>query len=60
MRKKKKTVTVTPCPQAHLHTPHPEGYLQHASWAEHMMKTHIQHQCPGCGLWAIWKRKQKV
>lgn len=46
-----------PCPQEHLHTPHPSGYIEHAEWAERMLKTHVQVQCPGCLLWAIWRRK---
>lgn len=42
------------CPNADQHTPHPEGYLQHAHWAESMVKTHTQKRCRGCGLWNIW------
>ena len=41
------------CPQVHLHSPQPEGYLQWHDWADKMRKTHVQKQCPGCGLWAI-------
>ena len=50
------------CPQAHLHTPTPSGYLQWHAWAETKSKTHQQERCPGCGLWAIWvpKPKRKV
>ncbi len=39
------------------HTPHPQGYLQHAAWADEMLKTHRQQRCPICGLWAIWVPK---
>lgn len=46
------------CPQQHLHAPHPTGYLAHAAWAEEMLKTHGQQQCPGCGLWAVWVPKE--
>jgi rRNA maturation protein Nop10 len=40
------------------HTPHPDGYLQHAAWAEEKLKTHRQERCPVCGLWAIWVPKK--
>jgi hypothetical protein len=39
------------------HTPCPEGYSQWHAWAEQKSKTHVQHRCPNCGLWSIWKRK---
>lgn len=45
------------CPNRKQHTPHPEGYLAHAAWAEKKLKTHKQIKCPGCGLWAIWVRR---
>lgn len=45
------------CPNQAHHTPHPQGYLQHGDWAEKMLKTHIQKQCPGCGLWTIWEKR---
>jgi hypothetical protein len=41
------------------HTPHPEGYVAFADWREEKTKTHTQHRCPVCGLWAIWKPKSK-
>lgn len=41
------------------HTPHPEGYLAFHEWVEKKAKTHTQHRCPVCGLWAIWKPKKK-
>jgi hypothetical protein len=40
------------------HTKQPEGYLQWHNWAEGMSVSHIQKQCPHCGLWAIWERKK--
>lgn len=30
------------------------GYVAAAEWAETMLQTHDQLQCPGCGLWSIW------
>lgn len=50
-------VAESDCPANH--TPHPEGYIQHAAWAERMLKTHKQSRCPTCGLWAIWTPKEK-
>lgn len=46
------------CPNAAQHEPSPRGYLQSSDYADEMMKTHDQFQCPGCGLWAIWKPKE--
>ena len=45
------------CP--HFHTPHPEGYIQHAAWAERMLRTHRQVRCAWCGLWAVWIPKRR-
>ena len=42
------------CPEAAGHTPHPAGYIGHASWAEQMLQTHVQRVCSGCGGWEIW------
>ena len=39
------------------HTPAPKGYLARAEWFEEMSATHVQRQCKGCGLWAIWEPK---
>lgn len=33
----------------------PSGYVARAEWAEFMLETHDQRQCPGCGLWTIWE-----
>lgn len=35
----------------------PTGYVNRAEWAEYMLQTHDQLQCPGCGLWSIWEPK---
>lgn len=42
------------CPQAEQHRPSPEGYVAASEWAESMLETHEQQQCPGCGLWLVW------
>ncbi len=34
------------------------GYVAHFEWAEEMLKTHDQRQCPGCGMWSIWELKE--
>lgn len=39
------------------HTRQPANYLGWHAWAERMAKTHDQRQCSGCGLWAIWERR---
>ena len=35
----------------------PTGYVNRAEWAEYMLQTHVQRQCPGCGKWTIWEPK---
>lgn len=55
---KEKPRSVPPCPNQDNHTVHPTGYVQHANWAEEVMKTHVQKQCPKCGLWVIWEKKK--
>ena len=40
------------------HTPCPTGYVAWHEWAEKKALTHEQERCPGCGLWAIWRRKR--
>ena len=40
------------------HTDSPDGYLQWDEWAEKMSRTHVQRQCRGCGLWAIWEPRE--
>ena len=37
----------------------PTGYVDRAEWAEYMLQTHVQRQCPGCGLWTIWEPSQQ-
>lgn len=39
------------------HTRSPGGYVAWHEWAERKARTHIQHRCPKCGLWAIWKKR---
>lgn len=39
------------------HTEVPRGYLAWDEWADEMVRTHVQRQCRGCGLWAIWEPK---
>lgn len=46
--------------QCDPHTQGPSGYLAYLEWAEKMGETHEQAQCPGCGLWAIWKPREKA
>jgi hypothetical protein len=45
------------CRRADLHTPSPRGYVAAWAWAEQMMQTHDQFQCPGCGRWLVWEPK---
>jgi len=40
------------------HTPCPDGYLQRGAWIEQMSETHVQRQCHGCGLWAVWEPEE--
>lgn len=49
--------TLDTCPKKHLHTKSPDGYLEWHAWAEKKSRRHVQVQCPGCGLWAIWRRR---
>jgi hypothetical protein len=46
--------TSTRCPNAHLHTDGPAGYVAWHEWAEQMATTHHCGRCPGCGLFVIW------
>lgn len=40
------------------HSPEgPDGYGAWHDWAAQMRRTHVQRQCKGCGLWAIWEPK---
>ena len=39
------------------HTPGPGGYTAWFEWCEQMAKTHVQRQCRGCGLWAVWAER---
>jgi hypothetical protein len=51
--------TAINCPQAAGHTRQPRGYQAWHEWAAKMAGTHTQHQCPGCGLWMIWRRRRR-
>lgn len=47
------------CPNRSQHVKGaPEGYINWHAWAERKAKTHTQHRCKGCGLWAIWRRRR--
>lgn len=46
------------CPNASQHEPWPRGYGAASEYAEKMMETHNQSQCPSCGLWLIWTPKE--
>ena len=44
------------CPDGSRHTPTPAGYIEGAEDAERRIaRGETQHQCPTCGLWAIWR-----
>ena len=45
------------CPNRRNHTKCPDDYLAWHEWAEKKAKTHLQVRCPGCRLFAIWKKK---
>ena len=45
------------CERADLHTPAPSRYLAWHEWAEKKAKAHTQEQCPGCGLFKVWRRR---
>lgn len=42
-----------------LHAEHPTGYVAFQEWAESMGKTHKQIQCPVCGLYAVWVKREE-
>ena len=44
-------------PGCEPHTPQPSGYVAWHEWADLMAETHVQRQCKGCGLWAVWEPK---
>jgi hypothetical protein len=47
------------CPNYLAHTRGPDGYIGWHEWAECMQKTHRQHRCPDCGLFAIWTPRRE-
>lgn len=54
-----KPISLADCPQKSKHTKCPTGYIAWHDWAERKSKKHRQVKCPGCGLYAIWKRKKR-
>lgn len=48
------------CPKASdpKHRTGPSSYNARADWSEQMTKTHVQSQCPVCGLWVVWTPKR--
>ena len=47
------------CPDARKHTKQPAGYIDRSLWADRKAKTHDCFQCPTCGFWRVWKRKER-
>lgn len=45
------------CPNAGEHQSGPADYLDWCAWAESMEQTHQQEECPGCGLYLIWRKR---
>lgn len=48
------------CPNVASHEPWPRGYIQSSDYADEMMKTHEQSECPDCGSLLIWTPKEKA
>lgn len=48
----------TDCPNNDAHEPWPKGYIAAGAYADQMMETHDQHDCPGCGRPLIWTLKE--
>jgi hypothetical protein len=46
------------CPNVANHEPWPAGYIQSSDYADKMMETHDQSECPGCGRLLIWTLKE--
>jgi hypothetical protein len=47
------------CPNVEEHTLHPTGYNAYKDWADNMHRHgYRQHQCPGCGLFEIWRKRE--
>ena len=41
--------------QGRFYRNEPTGYAEWADWADKMVKTHHQEQCPDCGRYTVWK-----
>jgi hypothetical protein len=52
------TVPFPDCPNAAQHEPWPAGYGEAFEYADKMMATHDQHECPDCGRLLIWTLKE--
>jgi hypothetical protein len=37
----------------------PRGYVQWHLWADRKSRRHVQVRCPGCGRFAIWRRRKR-
>jgi hypothetical protein len=44
-------------PKKCKHTKQPVEYSAWIAWAEKKSKTHDQRECPNCGSWAVWIKK---
>jgi ribosomal protein L32 len=42
--------------KSRYHRNEPDGYDEWQRWANKMVKTHHQEQCPDCGNFTIWKK----
>lgn len=49
---------IAQCANRKKHTEMPGGYVEFIELAEEKMKTHEQQQCPVCGYWVIWVRRE--
>jgi hypothetical protein len=47
-----------PTPNSHHEPGCPDDYMARQAWFAEMAKTHEQRQCPGCGLWRVWVKRE--
>jgi hypothetical protein len=52
------TPDTSDCPNNDAHEPWPKDYIASSEYADLMMQTHDQAQCPDCGLYKIWTPKE--